>query len=222
MAIAASPRGVSRMETRTRTSARGRPARVTLFYSDVSGFSALTERLGDERAFEVMSAFLALLRRLAREHGGREVEVRGDACLLTFESADSGLDFASEVQRALAALRREDPEHTVSLRIGLHVGRPIAHSEGYFGRDVIVAARLADACPTHGILVSRALQRWLREPNRIGRERPMALKGLGEPEPAARVYWGASLARRGTPRSPLDALGAWLTRKLGRLSRGSA
>ena len=80
---------------------------MTLFYSDVSGFSALTERLGDERAFEVMSGFLALLRRLAREHGGREVEVRGDACLLTFESADSGLDFASEVQRALAARRRE-------------------------------------------------------------------------------------------------------------------
>ena len=193
------------MSSRAHTASRAQPARVTLFYSDVSGFSALTERLGDALAFEVMSDFMALLRGLAAEHGGREVEVRGDACLLTFESADSGLDFAVAVQRALAARRREAPERTVALRIGLHVGRPIAHAEGYFGRDVIVAARLADACPTNGILVSRSLERRLREPSRIGRVRRVTLKGLEEPEPAARVYWGARPGRR-PARGPLEQL----------------
>jgi class 3 adenylate cyclase len=189
-------------------------ARVTLFYSDVSGFSALTERLGDARAFAVMSDFIALLRALAVEHGGHEVEVRGDACLLTFASADAALDYAVAVQRALAARRRVDPEHTVALRIGLHAGNPIAHAEGYFGRDVIVAARLADACPTNGILVSRAFQRKLSDPSRIGRERRVQLKGLEEPEPVARMYWGARLDRRRASRGPLERVGAWFARAL--------
>lgn len=203
-------------------SGRARRARVSLFYSDVSGFSALTERLGDERAFAVMSGFIALLRGCAATHHGDEVEIRGDACLLTFASADAGLDCAIALQRALAERRRADPAHTVSLRIGLHAGSPIAHPGGYFGRDVIVAARLADACPTNGILVSRAFQRRLREPSRIGRERRLALKGLDGPEPAARVYWGASLPRLATARTPLQALGAWCARQLERLGAPSA
>jgi adenylate cyclase len=182
---------------------------VTLFYSDVSGFSAMTERLGDARAFAVMSDFLRVLRALVAQHGGREVEIRGDACLLTFASADAGLDCAVAVQRALAARRRASPQGTVELRIGLHAGRPIEHEAGVFGRDVIVAARLADVCPTNGILVSRSLQRRLRDPSRVGRERRLQLKGLRALEPAARVYWGARRGRRSATHGPLERLGAW-------------
>jgi class 3 adenylate cyclase len=190
---------------------------VTLFYSDVTGFSAMTERLGDALAFAVMSDFLRVLRDAAARYGGREVEIRGDACLLTFASADAGLDCAMAVQRALAERRRADPEHSVELRIGLHAGEPIAHEAGVFGRDVIVAARLADACRTNAILVSRSFQRLLRDPSRIGRERALRLKGLRAPEPASRVYWGARYGRAGGARSrrrgasqgPFARLGSW-------------
>jgi class 3 adenylate cyclase len=193
-----------------------------LFYSDVSGFSAMTERLGDERAFAVMSDFLRVLRALARSHGGREIETRGDACLLTFESADAGLDCAMALQRALAERRREAPERSIELRIGLHAGRPIAHAAGVFGRDVIVAARLADACPTNAILVSRSFQRRLRDPSRVGRERRLQLKGLRDLEPAARAYWGARADRRGAAGGPFTRLGWWCARRLDDLARPSA
>lgn len=164
---------------------------ATLFYSDVCGFTAMVERLGDKGAFEVMQRHLAWLRSLAAGFDGREVEMRGDACLLGFATADAGFAFAVALQRALAAGRAADPERGLSLRVGLHTGRPISHANGFFGRDVILVARLADACPPNAILASRSFWRRLRDARRVGRERGLRLKGFSEPEPAARIYWGA-------------------------------
>jgi len=164
---------------------------VALFYSDVCGFTDLIERLGDVASFEIMQRHLAWMRSLAAVHDGREVEMRGDACLLGFESADAATAYALELQRVLAEGRRALPERGLSLRIGLHLGRPISHANGFFGRDVILAARLADACPRNAIFASHALWRRLRDTRRVGRERALRLKGFGEPELAARIFWGA-------------------------------
>lgn len=188
---------------------------VTLFYSDVSGFTAMTERLGDRVAFEVMQRHIALLRGMAADHGGREVELRGDACLLAFESADACFACAVAVHRALADARRADPMRGVSLRIGLHSGQPIAHAGGLFGRDVIIAARLADAYPPNAILASRSFRRRLRYARRIGRERSLQLKGLAEPEPVARIYWGAREGRHRLEPTPLRRLVLAMSRRLG-------
>ena len=119
------------------------------------------------------------------------------------------------VHRALADERRADPVLGVSLRIGLHFGEPIAHAGGLFGRDVIVAARLADACPPNAILASRSFRRRLRDARRIGRERSLRLKGLAEPEPVARIYWGAREGRHRLEPTPLYGLVLSLSRRLG-------
>jgi class 3 adenylate cyclase len=193
-------------------------AELTLFYSDVSGFTEMTERLGDAVAFDVMRSHFALLRGLVARHGGREVEVRGDACLLAFESPDACIACAIDVHRALAEQRRATPARAVAVRIGLHTGRPIAHDGVLFGRDVILAARLADACPTNAILASRSFRRRLRDSRRIGRERRVRLKGLTEPEPVARIYWGARRQRARVRRGPLEAIALYGLRSLGEVT----
>lgn len=164
---------------------------IAILYADVSGFTEMTERLGDRLSFALMGRYLGTLRSAAAEHGGHEVEIRGDACLLAFESAEGAFACAAAVQRALAERRRID-ERTVGVRIGLHVGRPILHEGGLFGRDVILAARLSDLARTHAILASRAFRRRLRDPSRVGRERHVRVKGFREPEPVSRIYWSYS------------------------------
>jgi class 3 adenylate cyclase len=186
-----------------------RRAELTIFYVDVSGFTEMTERLGDALAFEVMGRYLQTLRAAASSHQGREIEIRGDACLLTFESPEEALSCAADVQRALGELRRAAPSESVGVRIGLHTGRPIRHEAGLFGRDVILAARLSDACPTHAILVSRAFRRRLRDTSRVGRERSVRLKGFREPQAVARAYWGASSRRSGAANGPLGWIATW-------------
>jgi len=193
-------------------------AELALFYSDVSGFTEMTERLGDRAAFDVMRSHFGLLRNLAARHGGREVEIRGDACLLAFESPDACIACAIDVHRALAEQRRATPGRAVAVRIGLHAGRPIAHDGGLFGRDVILAARLADVCPTNAILASRSFRRRLADPRRIGRERRVRLKGMREPAAVARIYWGARPDRPSAARGFLERFAAHWLRRIGEIA----
>jgi class 3 adenylate cyclase len=185
-------------------SARSPRAEIAILFADVSDFTGMTHRLGDALSFAVMRDYVAVLRAQASEHSGREIEIRGDACLLAFDDPEAALACAAGVQRALAARRRADPARTVGVRIGLHVGRPIPHEGGLFGRDVILAARLADRCRTHALLASRAFRRRLRDASRAGRERNVRLKGFREPEPVSRIFWRPRSRSRAAARTPLE------------------
>ena len=54
----------------------------TFAFVDVSGFTALTEREGDEHAVEVLSAFRALLRDICSRRGVRIAKWLGDGVML--------------------------------------------------------------------------------------------------------------------------------------------
>ncbi len=190
---------------------------VAILYADIVGFTDMTERLGDERAFAVMQRYLDLVRGCAKESSGREIELRGDACLLAFEEAEQALACAIALQRGLAAQRRSDPARGVGVRIGLHVGRPIPHDGGFFGRDVILAARLSDASRHHSIVASRAFRQQLDDQGRVGRERSLRLKGFAAAQPASRIYWGTREGRASRPKR-LETLAAWSSDRLVRLA----
>ena len=190
---------------------------VAILYADIVGFTEMTERLGDARAFAAMQRYLDLLRGCAKENGGREVELRGDACLLAFEEAERALACAVALQRGLAEQRRIDPAQGVGVRVGLHAGRPIPHDGGLFGRDVILAARLSDAGRRHAIVASRGFCRQLEDASRVGRERHLRLKGFAEAQPASRIYWGVREGRA-SRRRRLEALVAWSFDRVVRLA----
>jgi tetratricopeptide (TPR) repeat protein len=75
---------------------------VTLMFSDMAGFTAMTERLGDREAYRVVQAHNEVVRRECKAHGGFEVELRGDGFLLAFPSALSGVRCGIALQRAFA------------------------------------------------------------------------------------------------------------------------
>jgi class 3 adenylate cyclase len=191
---------------------------VAILYADIVGFTEMTERLGDARAFAVMQRYLDLLRGCAKETCGREIELRGDACLLAFDEAEQALACAVALQRGLAEQRRSDPDHGVGVRIGLHSGRPIPHDGGFFGRDVILAARLSDAGRHHSIVASRAFRRQLDDTSRVGRERNLRLKGFLEPQPASRIFWGVREGRAARQPNRFEAFAAWSFDRLCRLA----
>lgn len=193
------------------------PFEVAILYADIVGFTEMTERLGDVRAFQAMQRYLNLLRGCAKDHGGDEVELRGDACLLAFDEADAALACAVDVQRQLSIQRQSEPELGVGVRIGLHLGRPIPHEGGFFGRDVILAARLSDAGRKHAIVASRAFRQKLDDASRAGRERNLRLKGFAEAQAASRFYWGLREGRTSPP-NRLEALATWSYDRLCRLA----
>jgi class 3 adenylate cyclase len=87
------------------------------------------------------------LREVIERHDGQVVKSEGGASMCSFASAHAGLRSAIELQEALA-----------SLRIGLHSGFVIADAEDFYGRNVVLAARIADHAQPGEILVSAALR----------------------------------------------------------------
>ncbi len=132
---------------------------VTILFSDIENSTLMTERLGDERWLEVLREHNTIFRRHVGANGGAEVKNQGDGFMLVFPSARGGLEAAIAVQREFAARNAECGEdERVRVRMGMHTGQAIAEEGDFFGRSVILAARIAAQARGAEILVSSSLR----------------------------------------------------------------
>lgn len=92
----------------------------TLVLCDLVESTALIEKLGDQRAAEMIRRHDRIARDLVHAHGGREID-KTDGFLLLFEHPVAACAFALAYQRAL---RESEAETGVPLhaRVGVHVG----------------------------------------------------------------------------------------------------
>ena len=109
---------------------------VTFLFTDVEGSTRLLEEIGDEAYEQALSVHRRIVRAACQAHDGVEVDTQGDAFFFAFSSATAAASAASATREALAP----GPIH---VRIGLHTGTPRVTDEGYVGKDVHFAARVA-------------------------------------------------------------------------------
>jgi class 3 adenylate cyclase len=164
---------------------------VTIMFSDIEGSTEKTDRLGDKAWMDVLRDHNAIIREQLKAHGGFEVKSEGDGFMVAFQSAGKALACAAAIQRALAE-RNASAEEPVKVRMGLHAGEVIKEGEDFFGRNVIMAARVASQANGGEILASSVLKALLSGSDvSWGDSRVVALKGLpGEHEIWA-VEWSA-------------------------------
>jgi predicted ATPase len=122
---------------------------VTLLFTDIEGSTRLLNELGADAYEEALADHRRLLREAFARHGGVEVDTQGDAFFYAFPSAAEAIEAAREGQQALSV-------GAISVRMGLHTGRPHVGREGYVGDDVHLAARIATAGHGGQVLVSQA------------------------------------------------------------------
>ena len=155
---------------------------VTFLLSDIVGSTGLLEQLGDGYA-RVLADVRRHLRTATRRAGGREVDARGDEYLAVFRHAPSALRAATAAQRALAG-HAWPSGATVSVRMGVHSGRPTLTDAGYVGLAVHAVNRICSLADGGRIIVSAAtLSAFGDEPieailEPIG---PRHLRGVREP-----------------------------------------
>jgi class 3 adenylate cyclase len=113
----------------------------TVLFTDVEGSTALTQRLGDTKARELLREHERMVREALKSHGGSEVKTMGDGFMASFSSATKALECAIAMQRAFAE-HNEGAEEPIKVRIGLNAGEPIAEDEDLFGTAVNLAARI--------------------------------------------------------------------------------
>jgi class 3 adenylate cyclase len=117
-----------------------RDMRVILF-TDVEGSTALTQRLGDAKAREIMREHDRITREALAAHGGAEVKTMGDGFMTSFTSATAAIECAIAIQRSFAE-HNASADVPINVRIGLNAGEPIAEEEDLFGTAVNMAARI--------------------------------------------------------------------------------
>ncbi|OGO49891.1 MAG: hypothetical protein A2148_09370, partial [Chloroflexi bacterium RBG_16_68_14] len=127
---------------------------VTILFTDMESSTALTQRLGDAKAQEVLRAHNTIVRDTLREHGGQEIKHTGDGIMASFPSASGALECAVAIQLAVAG--RKEP--SLRIHIGLNAGEPIAEDDDLFGTAVQLARRICDQAGGGQILVSNVVR----------------------------------------------------------------
>lgn len=162
---------------------------AAIVFADVAGWSRLIEQNDVEtlRAWKALRA--DLIEPLAREHGGRLLEVAGDAVLLEFPSVVAAAAWALDVQRALAEPEPAGRVPSLALRIGINVEDVIVDEERLIGDGVNIAARILQLADPGEIVITAAVRDyiWNKMPVGFGDLGPQELKNISRPVHVYRV-----------------------------------
>jgi class 3 adenylate cyclase len=136
---------------------------VTLFFSDIENSTALNDQLGDDTWVKLLAAHDRVVRTAIDKYRGQVVKTAGDGFMVAFRDPEAACRAALKVQRDLerstdATLRRHGP---IKVRIGIHCGQVVTKDGDYFGRNVAMAARVADLADGGETLASDAVQQAL-------------------------------------------------------------
>jgi class 3 adenylate cyclase len=155
---------------------------VTILFSDIEDSTGLNARLGDVRWLELLRRHHAIVRREVGRHGGFEVKAQGDGFMIALPSARRAAHCALAIQRAIRAELGEHPEGPVRVRIGMHSGEAMRDDEDFYGRNVSIAARIAQHARADEVLASAVVKQLAESAGDIGftDERVVELKGMGE------------------------------------------
>jgi len=145
-------------------------------FCDLTGSSQLTEALGDEGAAQMADRLAEVLRETTARHDGRVVKLLGDGAMLFFHGP-------AGAARAGLELVREAPNADLPpLRMGVHVGQAVFRDGDYYGRTVIVAARVTDVIdPTDVVLTADAVAEISSDDLAFDDLGPVELKGVSDP-----------------------------------------
>jgi class 3 adenylate cyclase len=180
---------------------------ITVFFSDIKGFSEFADRLDPDDLSVVMNEYLSEMADIAFSHGGTVDKFIGDAVMVLFgapieEDASKQVQqcvaMACEMYRRTKQLSQRWSETAVIRdgvisRMGIHTGEATVGSFGSrtrleytaLGRSVNLASRLERACEPGRILVSVDTWRYLAGTIQGECRGKMAMKGFGE---AIEVY----------------------------------
>lgn len=159
-----------------------------ILFTDIVGSTAMTSRLGDRMATEMVRAHDSLVRRCLGHCAGREVKHTGDGIMATFASIPAAVDCARMIQQEFRQYNGGNPE-PIHVRIGLDCGEPVEDSNDLFGSTVQLAARLCAAAPGDHILVSENIFREYGASDLFAHATRRRLKGFSKRVLAFRCDW---------------------------------
>ncbi len=172
---------------------------VTILFCDVTGSTALGERLDSESLRRVMERYFAVARDVLERHGGSVEKFIGDAVMAVFGIPRVHEDDALRAARAADDLRAElgvlnsslraEYDTELQVRIGINTGEVVTSEGGTLatGDAVNVAARLEQAAQPGEVLLGEETRRLAADALELEAAEPFEAKGKSEPLTAYRL-----------------------------------
>jgi len=178
---------------------RPEPRMITILFSDIVGFTQLSNTLRSRRVAELLNEYLTEMTHAIFENGGTVDKFMGDAILAIFgapeeltpnEQVRRAIATAQQMYRKLAKLNERWTAQGISevkFRCGIHQGAAVVGMFGSeeradytaIGPSVNIAARIQAAAEPGTILVSADVADYLDQ-QIITKGYPLALKGIDE------------------------------------------
>jgi class 3 adenylate cyclase/tetratricopeptide (TPR) repeat protein len=183
----------SESERGAERSSEGERRRATILFADISGFTAMTEKLGPEKTYPIVASCLALLDGIARKHGGTVDKYLGDCVMALFgvpeaieDAPRAAVNAAIEMrQQVFEFNRREKLASPLDVHTGIHTGLgisgdisgPLIREFAVMGDPVDVADELKDLAPSGSIYVGPETERLTRDVFEFRRSESIELRG---------------------------------------------
>ena len=131
-------------------------AQLSILFADISGSTALYDKLGNEMALHLVSRTLEVLKREMAIYHGTLIKTIGDEIMCTFPTADLAVDAARAMHAAMEEQPTVNGQH-IYVRIGIHYGEVIQESGDVFGDAVNIAARVTAITRARQILTTQTV-----------------------------------------------------------------
>jgi len=186
---------------------------ATVMFTDISGFTAMSEKMDPEEITALMNRCFTRLEEKIRMHGGTIDKYIGDCIMALFgvpaaieNAPHQAVSAAMAVRECLKEFNRErNLAIPLDVHIGINSGMVLAGAVGgaekreytVMGDTVNIASRLEDASGTGQILVGQETWRLTRDSFEYRELRPLSLKGKAEPVPAYELVAEKKSSRAG-------------------------
>jgi adenylate cyclase len=185
----------------------GEKRRVAILFSDIRGFTALSERMSPDETASLLNEYFTEMVQVVFEHGGTLDKFIGDAVMALWgapfahgDDAERAVAAAVAMQRVLAELNRawqRQGRPPLAVGIGLSLGEVFAGNIGsdrrleytVIGDEVNTAARLCAQAGAGEVLATEPVLAALRTARPAEALAPLALKGKAAPTPVYRLRW---------------------------------
>ena len=182
--------------------------KLTVFFSDIAGFTETTDQMESEDLTQLLNQYLTAMSQIALEHGATIDKYVGDAVMIFFgdpETRGVREDALACVQMAIAMQKRMQElsaawrdlgiERPLACRIGIHTGYCTVGNFGsedrmdytIIGGAVNLASRLEHEAPEGGILISYETYAHVKGEIDCQEMGHIQVRGIGHPVATYRV-----------------------------------
>jgi adenylate cyclase len=183
----------------------GRKERLTMFFSDVRGFTSMSEKMEPQEVQQLLSEYFTEMTGILFRYEGTLDKFMGDAIMAFFgnpvpqpDQAKRAVLMALEMQESIARLNEKliaEGRRTIGVGMGINTGDVTVGNLGskdfldytVIGDAVNLACRLEQNAKAGDIIITQATYAEVRDVVEVEPMEPIRVKGKSEPIPIYRV-----------------------------------